>query len=244
MNAGRTPILHLPGALSFEVDGRVVGIDPITLWAGDWIVLSPPDGQDLGRDLATAAARLLATLAPPLGGTLELFGTATHTLDYMRLLQLRARLGFVPGYGGLLSNRSVRDNIALPLSVHGNITHEEEDKLVAQILTRFDLDRVAALRPHEVDGTMRFRACVARALALSPDWLVVEDIGPFEAETAASTVWQRLLDYRARQSNAAAVCLTRQRPVFEQWLTGQGGKVIRYRLLAEAPAAPERRPGS
>lgn len=238
-SAGRSPILHAPGGLSFLVGGQEIGIEPLTLYPGQWIVLTP-DREDLGPDLATAAARLFATLQSPHSGAIELFGKATQSLDYMGLLHLRSRLGFVQGHGGLLSNRSLQDNIALPLSVHGNVTHDEEVARVAEILARFDLDRVAALRPHEVDGITRFRACVARALALSPGWLVLEGIGAFEAETSASTTWRRLMDYMAGQTSAAVICLARPRPAFERWFADQGGKVVPYRLFTESSLGAER----
>ncbi len=238
-DAPAEPILCLETALSFRTGDRVIGIDPVTLRAGDWVVLTPAR-QALGADLATVVARLLATLGSPLSGKVELFGRPIGALKYIELQRLRTRLGFVQGHGGLLSNRSLRDNIALPLSVHGNVTHEEEETAVTAILERFDLVRVGALRPDEVDGATRFRACVARALSLSPHWLVMEGIGDFEAETGASLTWQRLMEYRAQGTSAAAICLTRQRPAFERWLSEQGGQVIRYRLFSEAPPGPER----
>jgi D-methionine transport system ATP-binding protein len=231
--------LRLSFGLSFRTGTRTIGLDPLELRAGEWVVFSPAR-QALGADLATVVARLLATLGTPLSGTIELFGEATHELGYEALQKLRARLGFVQGHGGLLSNRNLRDNIALPLSIHGNVSAQEEDEQITETLKRFDLLRVALLRPHEVDGATRFRACVARALVLAPKWLVIEGIGDFEAETGASVTWARLLDYRNEKTGAAAVCLTRQSPAFERWLTDQGGQVVRYRLFSEAPPVPER----
>jgi ABC-type lipoprotein export system ATPase subunit len=231
--------LRLSSGLSFRTGNRTIGLDPLELREGDWVVFSPAR-QALGADLATVVARLLATLGSPLAGTIELFGQRTDTLSYPELQALRVRLGFVQGHGGLLSNRNLRDNIALPLSVHGNISAREEDEQMTETLKRFDLTRVGLLRPHEVDGATRFRACAARALVMSPKWIVIEGIGDFEAETGASVTWTRMLEYRNRQTSAAAVCLTRQSPAFERWLTDQGGQVIRYRLFSEAPPVPER----
>jgi ABC-type arginine transport system ATPase subunit len=221
------PILKLPSGVSFLAGGHQFGIEPVALHAGDWVVLSP-DREDHAADEGFAAARVLATLAAPQDGTIELFGTPTQKLDYMDLLHLRARLGFVPGHGGLLANRSLRENIALPISVHGKVTHEQENAQVDEILARFDLADVSALRPHQVEGPTRFRTCVARALALSPAWLVIEGIGAFEADTAESTTWRELMGYRARGDNAAVFCLGRRRPLFEDWFAAQGGRIMRY----------------
>jgi len=227
------PILRLPEELLFRAGEHLAALGPLELRAGDWVAIAPetPDPPPEG---GTALARLLATLGAPAGGSIELFGGPPHARDYMDLLRLRARLGFVPGQGGLLSNRTLRDNIALPLSVHGKLSHAQEDARVAELVARFDLARAARLRPHEVDGPTRFRACVARALALDPEWLVVEGIGAFEAETPGSIAWQRLLEYRSGRPCAAAVCLARPRPAFERWLADHGGRVVRYRLLQDS----------
>ena len=103
---------------------------------------------------------------------------------------------------------------------------------------RFDLARVAAQRPHEVDGATRFRACAARALVLSPSWIVVEGVGDFDADSGPSLTWQRLFAYQKESRAALAVCLSRPMPGFEAWFTAQGGRLVRYRLLTEAPPAP------
>jgi ABC-type methionine transport system ATPase subunit len=227
-------IFRVPRALSLHASGRTLGLDALTIHAGERVALVPPKGA-LGADLATTVARVLVTIRPPDTGSVELYGHEPSTLSYLELSRLRTRLGFVQGHGGLLSNRSLRDNLALPLSVH---VRSNEEETVRDMLVRFDLTRVAELRPHEVDGATRFRACAARALVLSPRWLVVEGVGDFDAELGPSLTWQRLLEYQAKAQAALAVCLARPTPGFEAWFSAQGGRLLPYRLLTEAPPAP------
>ena len=227
-------VFRVRSALSLRAGGRTLGLDAMAVAAGECVAMVPPKGA-LGADLAMTLARVLVTIRPPEAGTMELLGHEPTSLSYLELSRLRTRLGFVQGHGGLLSNRSLRNNVALPLSVH---RQRDEHERVSDLLVRFDLERVAERRPHEVDGATRFRACAARALVLSPSWLVVEGVGDFDADAGPSLTWQRLLAYQREARAALAVCLSRPTPGFEAWFTAQGGRLLRYRLLTEAPPAP------
>ena len=227
-------IFRVRRALSLRAGERRLGLDAMTVSPGECVAMVPPKGA-LGADLAMTLARVLVTISPPEGGAVELLGHDPSTLSYLELSRLRTRLGFVQGHGGLLSNRSLRDNLALPLSVH--LKRDEREK-VSELLVRFDLERVAERKPHEVDVATRFRACAARALVLSPSWLVVEGLGDFDAEAGPSLTWQRLLEYQVKAKAALAVCLSRPASGFEAWFSAQGARLLRYRLLTEAPPPP------
>src|SRR5262249_49864129 len=155
---------------------------------------------------------------------------------------IRAQVGLVPGTGGLLSNRSLRDNIALPLSVHAALSPDAEARIVAQALQRFGLQGVADLYPHEVSGKARFRACAARATVLLPPLLIVESSGDFVSEADPGPTWTQLADGGTRERAALAACLSRPEPAFETWFRARGGSVLRYRLDSEPPVTLERRP--
>jgi ABC-type lipoprotein export system ATPase subunit len=229
------PILSLPAGLSFAVGARTVRLAPLELHEGEWAALSPAR-HALGPDLAVSAARVLSTLATPSSGTVTLFGQALHTLSYLQLLALRARLGFVPGAGGLLSSRTLRQNIALPVHTHRPLPSAEEAQLVQRALDELSLGRVADQRPHEVSGAARFRACVARALVLSPSWLVIEGLGDFDGDAQNESAWPRLLAYKAEQKSAALVCLARHNPTFERWFAQHGARIVPYQLVSELPS--------
>ena len=146
---------------------------------------------------------------------------------------MRTKLGFVVNRGGLLSNRTLEENIALPLSVHAQLDADEEVARARQLISELGLAGVGSRRPDECDGATRFRACVARALALKPQWIVIEGTGDFGL--ADERAWARLEGYRQQTPSALAVCLLAPHPRFEEWFAARGGRVIRYRLLPEAP---------
>jgi ABC-type ATPase involved in cell division len=167
-------------------------------------------------------------MAEPLRGVVRLFGQEIYRLDYRIRQRMRAQIGFVHGYGGLLSNRSIRDNIALPASVHGGLTAVDEEALVNRTLNDFALDRVGGLLPHDVDGGTRWRACLARALVLSPRWLVLEGLGNWEMDRGRGKGWTQLLARHRLGQMATVICLPRKNPGFQTWFAEHEGKIVHY----------------
>lgn len=225
--ADSEPILRLTDGLWFGAGPVRWSLDPLRVAAGSWVALVP-GGDEPVVDPAGPLARILATLMDPMRGTVELMGHEVSKIEYRDKQMLRARLGFVQGYGGLLSNRTMRENIALPVSIHGGYTVAEEDQLVDDTLYGFALDLVSDRRPHEVDGATRWRTCVARALVLRPEWVVLEGIGDWEVDRGRGVAWTRFHEFHRRGKSAAAICLSRQNPAFEAWFEDQGGEVVRY----------------
>ena len=223
----REPVLRLTDGLWFGAGPESWALDPLRVAQGSWVALVP-GGDEPVVDPAGPLARILSTLIEPTRGAVELMGKDVSRVEYREKQMLRARLGFVQGYGGLLSNRTLRDNIALPVSIHGGLSVAEEDQLVDDTLFGFALDQIGDRRPHEVDGASRWRACLARALVLSPEWVVLEGIGDWEVDRGQGVAWTRFCEFQRRGNSAAAICLSRQNPAFEAWFEDQGGEVVRY----------------
>ncbi len=137
------------------------------------------------------------------------------------------------GYGGLISNRNVRENVALPVSVHRRLRAREETELVERTIRRFALGKVADLRPHEMDGSTRWRACLARALVLDPEWVILEGIGNWEMDRGRGTDWKCIVETHKKGASAIAICLARPNPEFEAWFEEHGGKIVRFRKSAD-----------
>ncbi|WP_306591710.1 ATP-binding cassette domain-containing protein [Geothrix sp. 21YS21S-4] len=94
----------------------------------------------------------------------------------------RVRMGFAFAEGGLLSNLSLAENLALPLRFLG-LSRAEAHRRAEAALDRLDLRLVADLRPHAVGASARKRANLARVLALAPDLILLDD--PLEGLDAA-----------------------------------------------------------
>jgi ABC-type lipoprotein export system ATPase subunit len=221
------PVLRLTDGVWFESGPDAWALPPMRLAPGEWAALAPA-GSDPVVDPSGTLARTLATLAQPSRGTVELLGRDVYKIPYPELQRLRARLGFVQGYGGLLSNRSLRENIALPVSVHGGRSFSDEEAYLDRMMDAYGLASLAHLRPSDVDGATRWRTCVARALVLEPALVVLEGIGDWEMDRGRGVTWSRLREYREKKTSAAVICLARQNPAFEAWFQSEGGIAIPY----------------
>ncbi len=223
----RRAVLKLTDGLRFEAGSELWSLDPLKVFQGTWVALVP-GGEDPIVDPSGFLAWVLATMVEPVRGNVELFGEDVYRLDYAMRQRLRARIGFVHGYGGLISNRTVRENVALPVSVHGRLSARDEDTLVAERLDRLALSKVADLQPHEMDGATRWRACLARALVLDPEWLVLEGHGNWEMDRGRGKGWTYLIEKQRGGNMATTICLPRQNPEFEAWFSEHGGVTVRY----------------
>jgi predicted ABC-type transport system involved in lysophospholipase L1 biosynthesis ATPase subunit len=235
------PVLRLTDGLWFEAGPNAWALPPLRLGPGEWAALAPT-GIDPAVDPSGALARSLATLARPSRGTVELLGRDVYKIPYPELQRLRAQLGFVQGYGGLLSNRSLRENIALPVSVHGHRSFADEESYIDHMVETYALTPLAHLRPSDVDGATRWRTCVARALVLEPALVVLEGIGDWEMDRGRGVSWSRLREYRERKTSAAVICLSRQNPAFEAWFLGEGGIAVPFQQRPDDDGSRRRAP--
>jgi len=128
----------------------------------------------------------------------------------------------------LLSARTIRENVALPVAIHGKLSAEAEARHVSSILQEFGLGSVADKRPHDMDGATRWRACLARSVILEPQWLVLEGLGNWEMDGGRGTGWSRLMARLQNGMTACVICLPRENPGFEGWFADHGGQIVRY----------------
>lgn len=118
--------------------------------------------------------RVLAGTERPRRGEVRIAGIGIWPGEGVLSLVGRVRMGFAFATGGLLSNLSLEDNVALPLRFLG-LSKSEVARRTAGALARLDLESVARLRPHAVNGAARKHANLARVLALEPELVLLDD---------------------------------------------------------------------
>jgi ABC-type transporter Mla maintaining outer membrane lipid asymmetry ATPase subunit MlaF len=207
----RTPIT------SISVQDLVVGFDkPIVsglsfnLKQGDCVSLHGPSGGGKSTLLRT-----LSGLIEPLSGKIFLNDINLVELSFEEFLPLRLNMGVSFDLGGLLSNRTIWDNMMLPLLYHKIYNFDEAEARADRLASSFGFLKYKNERPASIPGGIRKAACVARALLLDPQIIFMD-----EPTTGLNNEGIRALDFemgRLMKRNAIVVFSTRDNEFEKKW---------------------------
>lgn len=126
----------------------------------------------------STVAKLLLRLEDSTRGTVTIAGQNTAELSRRQLFQLRSKMQpvFQDPYGSLDPLRNIRSIIAEPLVIHQAGDHDFRKKRVTELLEQVALPPNLATRyPGELSGGQRQRVAVARALALKPEIVILDE---------------------------------------------------------------------
>jgi D-methionine transport system ATP-binding protein len=118
--------------------------------------------------------RLVNGLEKPTSGAVRVNGVSVGELDERGLVTLRRRIGMVFQHFNLLSAKTVRENIALPLKIAG-APKAAIDKKVDALLELVGLSAKRDAYPASLSGGQKQRVGIARALVTDPDILLCDE---------------------------------------------------------------------
>jgi oligopeptide/dipeptide ABC transporter ATP-binding protein len=174
---------HFPvystGFLTKKVVGNVHAVDNVSFNIKKQEVFAIVGESGCGK---TTTARLILNLIEPTSGevivdgenVIEKFKSASRIeqLKYRRKMQMI----FQNPYGSLDPRMTVCDIISEPLAIHKLLNKKQHCERVYGLLRQVGLEEYHAERyPHEFSGGQRQRICIARALAVQPEFIIADE---------------------------------------------------------------------
>jgi phospholipid/cholesterol/gamma-HCH transport system ATP-binding protein len=151
-----------------------------TLTVLDDISFEIPAGQAfclLGRSGTgkSVTLRHIIGLMQPDGGTVFVEDRDLTTLAARELADVRKHMGFLFQNGALFDSISVGENVAFPMRRHTDWTDAEIRERATKKLADVGLEKDYEKMPADLSGGMKKRAALARAMALDPPILLVDE---------------------------------------------------------------------
>ena len=167
------------GTVRFETVGKTYLSAAGAVRALDAIDLAIPAGTIfgiIGRSGAgkSSLLRTVNRLEEPTSGRVLVDGEPIGALDTAGLVTLRRRIGMIFQHFNLLSAKTVRQNVALPLAVAG-VPKAEIGPRVDEVLRLVGLEDKAEAYPSRLSGGQKQRVGIARALVSRPEILLCDE---------------------------------------------------------------------
>lgn len=119
--------------------------------------------------------KLMAGLIMPQGGRFLINDESVGDMSFEEFLPYRLNMGFGFDMGGLLNNKTIFENLLLPLQYHKFMSHREATTWVDKTLDRFAMTPIKDLRPFAISGSQRKLTCVIRAFIHQPEVVLLDE---------------------------------------------------------------------
>lgn len=176
------PILMMEGlSKSFRVPGGLFGhrqfqaVRDVTLTVMQGETFGIVGESGCGK---TTVARLIMGLEKPTSGEIWFKGRRIDDMpeDQRRLMRPKFQMVFQDSGSSLNPRKRVEDILAEPMLYHKVVEPSQVGKRVTELLEQVGLPgEVRDRYPHEFSGGQRQRICIARALSLNPDLVVLDE---------------------------------------------------------------------
>ena len=164
-------IIHIEGLVNGFGNKIIHDHLDLDVYRGE--VLGVVGGSGAGKSVLL---RTIIGLNKPREGTIEVFGKRTGFAEGHRMRAREVRWGILFQEGALFSSQTLAENIQVPLREYTSMSQELMDEIAAMKIAMVGLPPDAGAKyPSELSGGMKKRAGLARALALDPELLFLDE---------------------------------------------------------------------
>ncbi|MDI1352341.1 MAG: ATP-binding cassette domain-containing protein [bacterium] len=165
------PVIEIKGMKNF-LGGQWVHSD-VNLEVKKGEILAIIGGSGSGK---TTILRCLLMLLKPTEGSVKVFGEELSSLDSKQALMIRRRWGMLFQHSALFSAMTVLENIMFPMHEFTHLDPEFMKELALLKIAVVGLPKESAGKlPSELSGGMQRRAAAARAIAMDPELLFLDE---------------------------------------------------------------------
>ncbi len=198
------PLLTVRGLVKhFPLKGKRIDGSPAVVRAVDGVDFTVRKGETLGvvgesGCGKSTTARLLMHLIEPGAGEIVFDGRVVGSRDLpLKEFRRQVQMVFQDSYSSLNPRLTIEDSIAFGPQVHG-VAHREAIERARDLLSRVGLEprRFAERYPHELSGGQRQRVNIARALALQPRLIILDEAVSALDKSVEAQVLNLLLDLK------------------------------------------------
>ena len=186
--------------------------------------------------------RLINRLEAPSGGKIIVDGEDVTAFDANQLRRFRQQVGMIFQHFNLLASKTVADNVALPLTLAGELSRSEIDKRVTELLARVGLSDHAKKYPAQLSGGQKQRVGIARALSTNPKILLCDEAtSALDPQTTAQVL--QLLAEINRELKLTIVLITHEmdviRRVCDRVAVMDAGQIVEQGAVADVFLHPQ-----
>jgi phospholipid/cholesterol/gamma-HCH transport system ATP-binding protein len=166
-----TPVIAIANLHKSFGDQKVLNGINVTVRRGETLAVLGRSGT--GKSVLL---RLIIGLQKPDSGSVHIHGQDISGLTLDQLGEIRKKMGFLFQHAALYDSLTVEQNVAFPLQHHKKaMSKAEQSDRVKQLLAEVGMEGHLEKMPSDISGGMQKRVGLARALALEPDILLLDE---------------------------------------------------------------------
>ena len=168
MKRGKEMEIRAKNLIKIYGDRSVVNDISFNINKGEVVCLLGPNGA--GK---TTTFYMVVGLVKPNSGQIML--DDQDISSWPMNLRAKAGIGYLPQEASIFRKLSVEDNIKLVLQMNEKLTENEKKRKLEELLTEFGILRLRSYAAVSLSGGERRRVEIARALAASPDFMLLDE---------------------------------------------------------------------